>query len=268
MPSGRNAFGARLLFLTVIGAAWLDPIPAPAQQPPRDPTAVSLIDQGLAALSGGTNLSDVTLQATVAYTSTSGPESGTGTLQALGDSYGLIVLNLPDGQYQFIRNLQTGAWIGTDGSVNLYPFSNCWTDAAWFFPGLVLASISSNLQIGVVNLGLGTWNGFSANQIQYYELVAGQPATPTALIQGYSTEQISLDPSTGLPQAIDFNAYPDDGSPGVILMEVQFSNYQTVNGMSVPLSVLEYVNGSLLLSVTVTTVTVNSGLSTSLFNIP
>ena len=43
-------------------------------------------------------------------------ESGTATLEALGDTDGLVVLNLSGGQQQGIWNGQSGAWVGTGGT--------------------------------------------------------------------------------------------------------------------------------------------------------
>ena len=150
----------------------------------QDPTAVALVNQGLALLNGGATLSDVTLQATVTYTAGSDAETGTGTLQALGDSYGLVVLTLTAGQRQYIRDPGTGAWIDVNGQVNLYAPQNCWTDAAWFFPGLVFTSIPSNPQVGLANLGSGTWNGGSVNQVQAYQWPSGQGTAVDTAVQG------------------------------------------------------------------------------------
>ncbi|HEV2424666.1 MAG TPA: hypothetical protein VGZ29_07560 [Terriglobia bacterium] len=271
MPSGRNTSGARLLLVAAMAAVWLQAVPARAQAT-QDPTALALINQGLALLDGGTSLSDVTLQATVTYTSGSDIETGTGTLQALGDGNSLVVLNLTGGQRQYIlknqSGLPAGAWVGTDGSVNLYSFQNCWSDGAWFFPGLVFTSLPGNPQVGLVNLGSGTWNGQSVNQVQLYQSPQNQAAGVSTLVQAYSTENTYLDPTSGLPLAIDFNLYADANPLIQLTGEVQFSNYQSTNGMSVPFHVQRMINGAVVLDIVVTSVTVNSGLSPNLFNIP
>lgn len=268
MLSGRNVIGTEFLVVATLMVACLTPTRALAQAF-QDPTALELINQGLALLNGGTTLSDATLQGTVTYTSGSDVETGTAALQALNDVYSLVVLNLTGGQRQYVRNPGAGAWIDTSAQINPYALQNCWTDAAWFFPGLVFTSMPANPQVGLINLGAATWNGTSVNQVQIYQLLPGQqPTTPPASIQLYSTETISLDPTTALPLAIDFNSYPDDGSPGTIATEIQFNDYQTIQGMSVPLQVQKLINGSTLLTMTITSVVVNSGLTPNLFNIP
>jgi hypothetical protein len=193
MPSGRRVSGVRSLVVTALVSVSLGTARVRAQAP-QDPTTVTLINQGLALLNGGTALSDVTLQANVTYTAGSNIQTGTATLQALGDGNSLIVLSLTGGQMQYISNNQggwpSGAWIGTDGSLNLYAFQNCWTDAAWFFPGLIFTGLPGNPQIGVVNLGPGSWNGNAVNEIQLYQLITSQGTALASLIQGFSTETI------------------------------------------------------------------------------
>src|SRR5690349_9656050 len=81
----------------------------------QDPTALALVNQALSALNGGTALSDVTLQATVTYTAGSDIETGTATFEALGDTNGLMTLNLTSGQFQEIHSANAGAWWGADG---------------------------------------------------------------------------------------------------------------------------------------------------------
>lgn len=235
----------------------------------RDPVALGLVNQALALLNGGTSLTDVTLQTTVTYYPGPSQQTGTATLQAIGDGESLLVMNLSGGEQQEIRNAQQGAWVYPDGSFFLEALQNCWADATWFFPGLVLTNLSSNTQMALVNLGSGTWNGSSANVIQTYQSPSPQNNSgDTSMIQGLSTETLYLDPLSSLPLAIDFNLHPDNDANTNLSAEIQLSNYQTVNGMSVPFQVQKLINGSVFLDVVVTSVTVNSGLSQSLFIIP
>jgi len=234
----------------------------------RDPVALGLVNQALVLLNGGTALTDVTVQATVNYYGDGSEETGTATLYAIGDSESLLVMNLSAGEQQEVRNGQAGAWVHADGSIFSEATHNCWVDATWFFPGLVFTNLAVNTQNALVNLGSGTWNGSSANDIQTYQAPTSQNATVTQVIQSLSTETVWLDPKSGLPLAIDFNLHSDTNATISVPAEIQFSNYQTVNGMTIPYSVQKYVSGQLLLDVTVTSVTVNSGLSQGLFVIP
>ena len=74
-----------------------------------------------------------------------------------------------------------------------------------------------------------------------------------------------LDGVTLLPSAVTFNAHPDNNSMTNLLIEIDFSNYQTLNGIVVPAHIQRYQQGSLMLDMSVTGAVFNAGLSLSIF---
>jgi hypothetical protein len=66
--------------------------------------------------------------------------------------------------------------------------------------------------------------------------------------------------------AITFNAHPDNDASANLPVEVDFSNYQTVNGVQVPFRIQWLLNGSVLFDLTIQSATVNSGLTQSVFS--
>jgi hypothetical protein len=50
-------------------------------------------------------------------------------------------------------------------------------------------------------------------------------------------------------------------------VEVEFSNYQEVNGVQIPFKVQRLLNGNMLLQVTISRATINTGLQESLFTL-
>ena len=83
-------------------------------------------------------------------------------------------------------------------------------------------------------IGLETRNGESVQHIQSYMYQPNQSAlTPTP--QQLSTMDFYLDAITFLPSAVTFNAHPDNNATANLLLEVDFSNYQAVNGVVVPM---------------------------------
>lgn len=114
---------------------------APAQnQPPSDPQAVAYAAQSIAALSGGTAISDVTLVGSVTWTGSATSENGTATLLALGSGESSMNLALSSGTRTEIRDSSTGTakgqWIAESGASGLFASQNTMTDAVWFFPAL------------------------------------------------------------------------------------------------------------------------------------
>jgi hypothetical protein len=74
-----------------------------------------------------------------------------------------------------------------------------------------------------------------------------------------------LDSSSFLPLAIAFTVHPDDNINTNILMEIRFDNYQLTSGVRVPFHIQRFFNGNLVLDETLTSVSINTGLSSSLF---
>jgi hypothetical protein len=232
-----------------------------------NPQAVTLATQAFAALKGSTQISDVTLTGTGTRTAGSDIESGSVSLKALGPREARLDLVVAGGTRSEIRNLDSngnpqGFWIGLDGTVHAMANHNCLTDAAWFFPTFSVLSQLSNPNVVAIYIGQETKNQAAVQHLRFVV----QNADPTGLSQELSSEDIYLDASTYLPVAIAFNVHPDVNAAANIPAEIDFSNYQIVNGVQVPFHIQRLMNGSVLLDLTVQNVTLNSGLTVSAFS--
>jgi hypothetical protein len=254
-----------VLFLTALVSS---PIKAQTTAPARDPQALTLIASSLKALTGGVAVNDVTLQATAAYVAGSDEESGTAALTASGNQQSLVQLNLSGGPRQEIRNGPAGAWSGPDGTAHSMATHNCWTDASWFSPALMLEAVASDPQTGLSYLGPDSSKGRPLLHLQVTRVPAGQSADVTTLILRLSVMDIYFDPQSFLPLVLDFNIHPDNDANTNIPVEIQFGNLQNNNGALVPFRVQKYLQGSLLLDLVVTNVSINSGVPQSAFALP
>ena len=103
---------------------------AAQNQPQSDPQALSIAAQAMAALTGGTAITDVTLTGNVSWIAGTETQSGTGTFLAKGASQSRYDLVLAGGNRTDIRNASSGfpggTWIGPDGGSNSYASQNCW----------------------------------------------------------------------------------------------------------------------------------------------
>ena len=249
-------------------------LPASAQQPPtavaQNPTAVTLAARSVALLSGGVQISDITLTGTATRIAGSDTGSGTVTLKALGISDSRMDLSLSDGARSEIRTSSSGApqgqWLAPSGSYNSIATHNCLTDAAWFFPALTVLSQTSNPNLSITYIGQQTKNGISVQHLQFALSSGTQvPGLGDPLLT-LSFTDVYLDSSSLLPVAFSFNTHPDNNSLVNIPVEVDFSNYQSVNGVQVPFHIQRFLNGSLFLDMTIQTATANSGLTVSAFS--
>jgi hypothetical protein len=259
---------SRLVFVLLLTTLILSPIKAQTTAPTRDPQALTLIASSLKALTGSVTVSDVIVQATASYIAGSDEETGTATLTALGNQQSLVQLNLSGGSRQEIRNGPAGAWSGPDGTAHSMANHNCFTDASWFFPTLTLEAIASDPQTSVAYLGTDTSKGRALLHLQVTRSPSGQAASVTALILGLSTMDIYFDPQSFLPLVLDFNVHPDVDAGTNIPVEIQFGDFQTMGGVLVPLQIQKYLQGSLLLNLSVSNASINSGVSASTFTLP
>jgi hypothetical protein len=229
-------------------------------QPASDPQALTLAAQSIAALTSGASIADFTLSGNVTRTAGSDVQTGSATLYGKGQNESRLDLGLSGGERTEIRNYTgaspQGQWLGPDGTVTPFVQFNCLTDAIWFFPALSSLASASDPHQTLSYVGLETQNGSSVQHLR--SLWFGQQISQTDLY---------LDATTLLPVSISINVHPDDDSSINIPVQVQFSNYQRVNSVLVPYHVQQFLNGGLLLDITVTNAVLNSGLSDNLFAI-
>ena len=178
-------------------------------------------------------------------------------------------LALTNGTRTEIRDAQTGTplgqWTTPSSQSGRFAWQNCLTDSAWFFPALGSLALGPNVVLSYV--GPEIRNGESVQHIQSYRYQANSPAVPSATVRPLSTIDFYLDALTLLPVATTFNVHPDNNAATNLSIEVDFSNYQTVNGANVPMHIQKYQQGNLLIDLVLSEALVNAGLPLSIFTI-
>lgn len=230
-----------------------------------DAKAVATAARSIALLTGGTPISDVTLTGAVTWIAGSDRESGTATLWASGTRESRVELALASGTRTEIRDAQTGmtrgTWIAQTGAGGKFAFHNCQTDAVWFFPALSSLAPSTNLILSYI--GQEDRNGKSVEHIHSY-VRQSSPGSPVSFTH-LSAMDFYLDSTTLLPSAIMFNAHPDNNALGNIPVEVDFSDYRPVNGVLVPMRIQKYMQGTLMIDLTISDAAFNTGIPLSNF---
>lgn len=155
-----------------------------------------------------------------------------------------------------------GSWSAGDGQYHAIAGHNLLTDAAWFFPLLMLQRVVTDPNRSITFVGVeGGLAHFQTNSS------AGPDSPPHAAsdIQHWSQEDIFLDFATLLPVRITFSTHPDKNALIDMPVVVEFSDYETVNGVKIPLHVKKLVNGSLQMDLHVQNASFNTGLPSSDF---
>ncbi len=236
----------------------------------NDPQAIALLQKSLAALTGGTPVSDVTLTGTAERISGSDDETGTATLEAKGTQESKIALSLSSSTYTEVRNASDGApegsYAGSDATVQALAQHNCFTDPAWFFPPLSsIAASLSNTATNISYVGAETLDGTKVQHVRLWLSVTSQDAAAVNLIAHLSTVDWYLNAESFLPVAEKFTTHPPGNASVDIPVEILFSNYQQIGSVWVPFRVQKFQNGTLSLDLDISSANLNSGLSDSEF---
>jgi hypothetical protein len=236
-----------------------------------DPSAITLAQQSVAALTGGAPVTDVTLNANVISVLGSDGETGTGTLLAKGTTESSVNLNLSGGTRSDIRTVSNGGPAGEwskNGATTPthYSLHNSLTDAAWFFPALSSLTQTANPNFVFKYIGQEQYNGTNVQHLRVFQIF---PSDTSNMLQASRTSAMDfyLDAGSFLPMAAAFKVHPDSDMNTDIPVEIRFANYQAVSGIQVPFHMQRFLNGTVMLDITVTGAQVNSGLSDSQFNL-
>ncbi|HYL85216.1 MAG TPA: hypothetical protein VE263_13350 [Candidatus Angelobacter sp.] len=255
------------VFFSLLFAIPVFPQQTATSNPQSSPQAIALLQQSLAALTGGQSITDVTLSGTARRIAGSDDESGSAILKASASLGNRIDLSLPSGPRSEVRNVSTseqiGSWSGTDGVAHPISQHNLVTDAGWFSAFALVTFVSPPNVVTYV--GPETRNGSSVIHLGAFQQFPGIKATVAAQLQRLSQTQIFLDSSTLLPVAITFTTHPDNNSSLDIPVEIDFSDYRNINGAQVPFHIQRYLNGSLSLDLQFQNVAINSGIPPSTF---
>jgi len=143
--------------------------------PTSDAQAVTLVQQSIAALTGGAAISDVTLNANVSSILGPDKETGTETLTAKGLQESRLELTLGGGTRSDVRNTMNGvpegAWKKDSGTSSAYAQHNCWTDAAWFFPAFSSLTQTANPNYIFKYIGQEEHGGIATQHLRVFQIV-------------------------------------------------------------------------------------------------
>lgn len=228
-----------------------------------DPQALAYAAQSMVTLTGGNPINDVTLTGSVTWNA--GADTGTASLQALGNGESRMDLILPNGTRSEIRDAQTGAllgkWSNPNNTSGQFSPKNCLTDAAWFFPALGSLAAGQNVVLSYV--AQESRNGENVQHLRSYVYQSGQSTLISS--QQLGVMDFYLDATTLLPVAIAFQVHPDNDEGANLAVEIDFSNYQKISGVTVPTHIQRYQQGALMVDLTITGASFNTGLPLSIF---
>ncbi len=229
--------------------------------------ALITLQSTVAALTGKSSVTDVTLSGTAEWIAGSDDETGAAIYKAL-PSANRLDISLTSGTRSEIRNVgasgPAGAWISPDGVSHAIALHKLIADPGWF-PLFAFSNIASSPNSLLTYVGPETRNGVSVIHLSAAQQFSGPYANAVALMKSLSQVDIYLDSSSLLPVSYVFNIHPDDDASLAIPTEIRYSNYQSIAGAQIPLHVQRFVNNSLTLDLQFENAVLDSGLSLTTF---
>jgi len=246
-------------YLLILGLALTDI--AAAQPSARDPQAVTIVSQVLAATGGPTAIAaitDFTAKGTVTYYWAESAQ-GAVTIRGRGLHQFRLDASLADGQHSWLINGSTTFKKNPNGSTSPLPSQNTVNVASATFPLLRLLSAFQDTATSISDGGVVTRDGQQVRDIIVQKnFPLGRD--PGGALSKITKAHIFIDTTTMTVESIEDSAYAING-PGEYSHEMQFSGYEAINGVLVPLTITEFIAGQKIMMVQLNQVTFNTGLS-------
>jgi len=235
----------------------------------KDAQALTLAQQSLAAMGATQALAFADSLAT-GQAQIFKPDGTSITLPITKKSKGTTMvrteLQRPEGTQ--VRIMSNGAAViqKANGSVRSLITNNTVAERVEHIPALSLLTEAANTNMEVKYVGPDSVNGQPADviSISYIPAAAQDPN----LWRTMTRTLFYIDQTTKLVSKVQYQNFAENNTNLSDKVEVFFSNYQQVSGVSVPFQQSTYSDGQLLSTITLTSIAFNVGLTSTDFNLP
>jgi hypothetical protein len=253
-----------LFWLACSGAAPAQQVPTQSATVQKDPQALSILTQAL-NVAGGTSalatIQDFSGTGTVNYYWGDG-EQGTVVVKGRGAAEFRVDATLPEGVRTWAVCNGAGFVAEASGSTRAIAYENAVNMGSLTFPYAYLTFAEGDPDTNIAYVGLEVQNGAQVQHIQFQKMFASDEAGVLSklTVRDFYFDAMSL----ALVSTKDM-VHPKDKATIDGSHEVDFSNYQKVNGILVPYSVSESVDGRLVERIELNQFEFNVGLQDSSF---
>jgi hypothetical protein len=253
----------RPFFLAV--TTFLAFIQSPAQQ-----AGTSLQTIPAITFSNAGPVSTVQMTGTASWSYGSDQKSGSVLLQANANGQSRMEFQTSAGtrietQNPFTDPQRQCAWTGFDGAAHRSAEHHCWIDTVWFLPQMTMQPGAGAPDDSATATAASEGKTV---RIHHERHPAGVRDNHTAQILAHlSAVDLDVDTTSGLPIALIFAAHPDNDAGTDIPVQVQFSDYRSVNGVTIPFHIQKFINHALVFDLQISTVQVAPTTSAALRSI-
>lgn len=238
-------------------------IQAAAQQPPqRDPQAMAVLAQMVAATGWRTGSVpvDVVATGTVTRFHEEAEQTVPITVKQRGANQQRLQLQEPDGLVTTVINGLAASVLPAQGSPRRLPAQSALSMESRFFPFFSDILKLLDADVSVVDLGSRTIEGVPCHGVQIARHPAGKD--PLSHIRELASPlKVWISQSTFLPVQIEYVRLAVDNQHVVMHFSRTFSDYRAVNGIAVAFQQEERFEGQLMYRFQLTTVQLNAGLT-------
>ncbi len=239
---------------------------ATPQTAQRDPQAVAVLTQALNVAGGVSVLSaiqDYTASGTANYYWGDG-EQATVVVKGRGTSQFRVDATLPEGLRSWAVSDGMGFVKEANGTTDTIFTQNAVNRGNLTFPLAHIAASLQDLSMSLTYVGLEAKDGIQVHHIRIQKLYP-QGSDPTGILGKLSKREFFVDSSTFYVVSSEDMTHPRDRANVDYLHEVRFSDYRQVNGVLVPFSIAETVEGHPITTIQLIQITFNTGLQDSDF---
>jgi hypothetical protein len=281
-----------LRLLCLVSIFCLASVAASSQQStptsgPQTPQAASILQQSLAAMTGGAPINDVTMTGTVTANTGNATQAGTVTLVATAAGQSQITTVLPSGSgvttQNYAANPRTSTSTGLNGTTqDTAPEDLMGPHPAWYCPALLVGAIAPQTYAASY-VGQETLNGSAVQHISYWPQATATPASPflTAgqqVLTGpgpsaqpqIGQQELFVDSSSLLPReliirirgyrsAVNSTDPKNPTIPVLVDEHVQFSDYRQVQGRMVACHIQVSFGPVLVMDIQLSALSFNTG---------
>lgn len=263
---------ARGIYFGLIPALvlWLmTPASGLSQNPvQRDQQAITILEQTITAGGGQkllTSIHDLIETGTITCYWADQEATGSVTVKSRGARQFRIDADLPEGRRKTVVNHGSGSLVEVTGRRTPIPPQSAADLGGMTIPYLLLLAAIKEPTAQINYLGVVTHNGASVHDIRVEQVYTPQQ-DPTGARGAREAHDIFIDPNSFLVIAISdqihFHRTGDEG----IAHEIQYSNYKPEMGSVIPLTISETVHGVTGMTIQVSQVNFNQGLTDSDFD--
>ena len=227
----------------------------------NDSQAIAILQKSVASL--GVLPADSTASGSLSITV--GPDTMAGSIQiqTRGTGQSLEQQTTKEGTEQIVYSHGYASTTNSSAKKSMSSLELSSSSQSALFPLPLLSAVVSSQDTAYQYIQLETINGIDCNHIRTWNTFSSQP--DMQYLSPFTLRDIWIDTTTNLPVKLGYSLRAGSGATPSFSVEVFYSGYKLVNGVQFPFQISESLNGTPWKNITISNVSINTGLTDSTF---